>query len=374
MKRSLHRALLPGLSSLFALPALGQSSCDCTAIVDSCSAEVAVRDSWIEVTSDHAQCSRVDYFVDGLPFVAVVVDGTQRQDRLGANASPEILVQSCQVCRTQSQAASAAPASPAPDREQASAADRSADAAGGDGSLVPLIEVAPQYPQSARERGIEGHVELSFTVDPDGTVESPTVTAAQPPGVFDQAALAAVRRWRYAADPQRSPQTVEDRVEFMLERPTEGRADAGRTAPAGPRNECIREDAVYNYGDAVDVDLINACAEPLLVYACATGTSRYAGRWVCTSADESRELLVPPGDSRIGGIASVETRQGTRNFEYIAEVLVARAPNTQYWWAACRREDLQCRENARQWVRSLDRQTAEIDPQARSTIAIARSY
>ena len=70
-------------------------------------------------------------------------------------------------------------------------------AGGGDSDIVPLVRVEPQYPPKARQRRIQGWVELVFSISPAGTVENPKVLAAYPPSVFEQAALRAVRRWRY---------------------------------------------------------------------------------------------------------------------------------------------------------------------------------
>ena len=53
------------------------------------------------------------------------------------------------------------------------------------------------YPPSAKAAGIEGHVVVSYDVTVEGRVVNAAVTAAEPPGVFDQAALAAVRSWRF---------------------------------------------------------------------------------------------------------------------------------------------------------------------------------
>ena len=78
--------------------AFAQWRCDCTTIVASCTAEVAVRENWIDVTTDSLQCSRVDYFVDGLPFVATAVEGRDRLDWISPRPNPTVLVQSCQVC------------------------------------------------------------------------------------------------------------------------------------------------------------------------------------------------------------------------------------------------------------------------------------
>ena len=52
-----------------------QYRCDCTSVVDTCSAEVTARGSFLEIKTSAQQCARVDYFVDGQPFVSVVVDG-----------------------------------------------------------------------------------------------------------------------------------------------------------------------------------------------------------------------------------------------------------------------------------------------------------
>ena len=72
-------------------------------------------------------------------------------------------------------------------------------AGGGDRDVVPLVRVDPQYPPQARQRRIEGWVEIEFTISPAGMVENPEVIDAQPRTVFEQAALRAIRRWRYNA-------------------------------------------------------------------------------------------------------------------------------------------------------------------------------
>jgi protein TonB len=72
-------------------------------------------------------------------------------------------------------------------------------AGGGDRDVVPLVRVDPQYPPQARQRRIEGWVDIEFTIGPAGTVEDPKVIGAHPPTVFEQSALRAVRRWRYNA-------------------------------------------------------------------------------------------------------------------------------------------------------------------------------
>ena len=63
--------------------------------------------------------------------------------------------------------------------------------------LQPIVRIPPEYPMRARTARIEGFVELRFTVTEAGTVENPEVFRAMPPGVFDSAAIRAVRRWKY---------------------------------------------------------------------------------------------------------------------------------------------------------------------------------
>jgi protein TonB len=66
-----------------------------------------------------------------------------------------------------------------------------------DGDYLPIVKVTPQYPRRAAQRGIEGYVVLEFTVTELGTVESPRVIEADPPEVFDRAAMDAALKFRY---------------------------------------------------------------------------------------------------------------------------------------------------------------------------------
>lgn len=55
----------------------------------------------------------------------------------------------------------------------------------------------PVYPPAAKEAGIEGEVTLIYTVTASGHVADVRVLEAEPADIFDEAALAAVRTWRY---------------------------------------------------------------------------------------------------------------------------------------------------------------------------------
>ncbi len=83
-----------------------------------------------------------------------------------------------------------------------SAAARTAAAAGlNPASLAASLKrtryVAPEYPSSALSQQVAGSVTVEFTVGANGDTRDVRVVEATPPGVFDKAAVAAVKRWRY---------------------------------------------------------------------------------------------------------------------------------------------------------------------------------
>ncbi|GJM14643.1 MAG: protein TonB [Pseudohongiella sp.] len=67
-----------------------------------------------------------------------------------------------------------------------------------DNVMVPIIKTVATYPASALRRGIEGYVDLSFTVTPLGTIEDVKVLYAEPEGVFERSAVRSIRRWKYS--------------------------------------------------------------------------------------------------------------------------------------------------------------------------------
>jgi len=78
-----------------------------------------------------------------------------------------------------------------------------------DGDAVPIAQIQPVYPSSALERGVEGFVIVEFDVSEAGAVVNPRVLGAQPPGIFDRAALQAISRWKY------KPKVIDGRVVKM---------------------------------------------------------------------------------------------------------------------------------------------------------------
>ena len=63
----------------------------------------------------------------------------------------------------------------------------------------PVLEkiVQPIYPVAARKAGVEGKVVLSIVIDREGRVVELEVVESEPPGVFDEAVIEALRKWRY---------------------------------------------------------------------------------------------------------------------------------------------------------------------------------
>ena len=81
---------------------------------------------------------------------------------------------------------------------QAGTATAAIDPAALAASLKRLRNVPPDYPPNALAQRIAGSVLLEFTVDTRGEPRDIRVLEASPPQVFDQAAINAIRHWRYA--------------------------------------------------------------------------------------------------------------------------------------------------------------------------------
>ncbi|GAB1536948.1 hypothetical protein ADMFC3_25790 [Geovibrio sp. ADMFC3] len=59
------------------------------------------------------------------------------------------------------------------------------------------VNVRPDYPRYAVNNRIEGSVTVSFTLDRQGNVVNPQAVKSDPPNVFENSALAAVRKWKF---------------------------------------------------------------------------------------------------------------------------------------------------------------------------------
>ncbi len=89
------------------------------------------------------------------------------------------------------------------------------------GAAVPVLttRVEPTYPAEARRMRRQGWVDVTFTVQPNGTVAKASVADADPKYVFDRAALTAVARWQFTPGMQAGKPVVaqvRQRIEFRL--------------------------------------------------------------------------------------------------------------------------------------------------------------
>jgi TonB family protein len=88
------------------------------------------------------------------------------------------------------------------------------DIPGADIVANPIAQPQPQYPRRALEAEKEGIVRLRITIGPDGSVTDAVVVSAQPRGWFENAAISAVKRWRYRPSGRTIQTEVE--IEFKL--------------------------------------------------------------------------------------------------------------------------------------------------------------
>lgn len=65
-----------------------------------------------------------------------------------------------------------------------------------EGDYLPIVRVAPVYPARALSRGLEGYVDLSFTVTMAGTVRDPVILFSTS-SLFERAATRAVLKFKY---------------------------------------------------------------------------------------------------------------------------------------------------------------------------------
>jgi protein TonB len=61
---------------------------------------------------------------------------------------------------------------------------------------LPLVRVEPQYPAAAARSGLEGWVQVRFTISIAGSVKDAAVIKSSN-AVFERAALTAVNKWKY---------------------------------------------------------------------------------------------------------------------------------------------------------------------------------
>lgn len=91
--------------------------------------------------------------------------------------------------------------------------------AGFDTDVIPVVQVAPQYPRAAKQSGLEGWVTMEVLIRPDGTVSNAKVMESDPPRIFDRAAISAMRKWKFRpkiVDGNPVAQRARQTIEFSL--------------------------------------------------------------------------------------------------------------------------------------------------------------
>lgn len=89
-----------------------------------------------------------------------------------------------------------------------------------EGDYLPIVRVAPVYPARALSRGIEGYVDMGFTVTTTGSVRDPVVLFSTS-SLFERAATQAVLKFKYKprvvdGQPVDVP-NVKTRITFKIE-------------------------------------------------------------------------------------------------------------------------------------------------------------
>ncbi|MCG3170158.1 MAG: hypothetical protein CALGDGBN_01697 [Pseudomonadales bacterium] len=83
-----------------------------------------------------------------------------------------------------------------PSVDAGSAMSKMSLSAGSDRDTIPLVRVPPDYPQRAISRGLEGWVQVQFTITGTGSVKDAVVVKSSNK-IFEEAALKSILRWRY---------------------------------------------------------------------------------------------------------------------------------------------------------------------------------
>jgi len=84
-----------------------------------------------------------------------------------------------------------------------------------DKAPTPLSQTQPSYPFSARTKGLEGYVNVEIVVNKNGQVEQAKAVNAEPPDVFDKAAIRAVKNWTFKPG-RKNNKPVRSRVKVKI--------------------------------------------------------------------------------------------------------------------------------------------------------------
>ena len=97
-----------------------------------------------------------------------------------------------------------------------------------------MIKVEPMYPREARVNRIEGYVRIRYTVTAAGEPANIEIVDSQPPGVFDEEAVKAFRKWRFVpakVDQEYVETGGEEVIQFKLRSLRPSRQQAASETP-----------------------------------------------------------------------------------------------------------------------------------------------
>jgi len=99
-----------------------------------------------------------------------------------------------------------------------------------DEEVVPLVRIAPIYPSRAARPiypsraarlNIQGWVKLEVLIDNKGSVKKAKILKSHPSGIFNRAAIKAIKRWRFrpkVVDGIAVSRTAEQQINFKLQK------------------------------------------------------------------------------------------------------------------------------------------------------------
>jgi TonB family protein len=119
--------------------------------------------------------------------------------------------------------------------------------------IKPVKSRMPNYPWSARRKGIEGFVELEFSVNGEGKVTDVAVLKAIPEGIFEKAAQKALSKWTFEVGDIETPR-FKQTFEFAL-KDVEPVPPSGRICGLTGTRTCV------NIARGISVVWVNASTE-----------------------------------------------------------------------------------------------------------------
>jgi protein TonB len=90
-----------------------------------------------------------------------------------------------------------------------------------DRAPLPLVRVEPQYPPQAARQGLEGWVQVQFTISTAGSIRDAVVVKSSD-SVFERAALTAVNKWKYQPQMQEGKPVETSNVRVVVRFRMEG--------------------------------------------------------------------------------------------------------------------------------------------------------